>query len=423
MARRQKFHLRWTTVTYRSVAAVFFCIALVAGLIAYLIFPEPFRAAARSMSGAISRGLNKVAGDQPVVSSGPQQAKFTAIEGTVRVKKAISGTWVNADLRLPLEKGDVVQTSSEGMAKVNFVDGTNYTVKPDSLIVIEENSTSSGQQTEVAVQLTIGTVDLATGTYGRGSKSQVKVSGAVASLAPSSTATAHNDPRADAHEIQVKNGSAEVTRGNQTVPLSAYERVSFQDTSATMTKTKEIAPPVLINPSNMSPIFVAGSSTPVDFTWTPIETAQAYRFRLSRNSFFSSTIIDRKVSTAGTRIAGLAEGPYYWTVQSLDINGKESVVPETNRFTVITKGAEKVSVMLETDPREWVQHGRVLEIKGRTEANAKVIVNNHEVPDVKPDGNFSYFTDPLPVGENVITITAQNARGGVRTKQEKVVIQ
>ena len=31
--------------------------------------------------------------------------------------------------------------------------------------------------------------------------------------------------------------------------------------------------------------------------------------------------------------------------------------------------------------------------------------------------------DPLAIGESVITITAQNARGGVNTQQKKVVIQ
>ena len=49
----------------------------------------------------------------------------------------------------PLEKGDVVQTGSEGMAKIVFNDGTNYTVKQDSLIVIEENSANERQQTTV----------------------------------------------------------------------------------------------------------------------------------------------------------------------------------------------------------------------------------------------------------------------------------
>ena len=70
-----------------------------------------------------------------------------------------------------------------------------------------------------------------------------------------------------------------------------------------------------------------------------------------------------------------------------------------------------------------VQHGHVIEIKGKTEANARVMVNGQEVPIVSTDGGFQYFTPPLPNGENLITVTAQNTHGGVRTVQKKVVIQ
>ena len=97
-----------------------------------------------------------------------QQAHITALDGTVRVKKASSNSWVTADYNVPLEKGDVVQTGSEGMAKIVFTDGTNYTVKQDSLIVIEENSANEQQQTNVAVQVSTGTVDLSTGNLRAG---------------------------------------------------------------------------------------------------------------------------------------------------------------------------------------------------------------------------------------------------------------
>jgi hypothetical protein len=53
------------------------------------------------------------------------------------------------------------------MAKVVFNDGTSYTVKQDSLIVIEENSANDQQQTNVAVAVSTGTVDLSTATYSR----------------------------------------------------------------------------------------------------------------------------------------------------------------------------------------------------------------------------------------------------------------
>jgi hypothetical protein len=45
------------------------------------------------------------------------------------------------------------------------------------------------------------------------------------------------------------------------------------------------------------------------------------------------------------------------------------------------------------------------------------------VPVVGGDGGFQFFTSPLPAGENVITVTAQNSKGGVRTEQKKIVIQ
>ena len=99
--------------------------------------------------------LERIAGMAPPPeksSAGTEkQARFTAIEGGVKIKKSSSNTWINADYNIPLEKGDVVQTGSEGMAKVVFNDGTNYTVKQDSLIVIEENSANDQQQTHVAV--------------------------------------------------------------------------------------------------------------------------------------------------------------------------------------------------------------------------------------------------------------------------------
>jgi len=65
----------------------------------------------------------------------------------------------------------------------------------------------------------------------------------------------------------------------------------------------------------------------------------------------------------------------------------------------------------------------VIEVMGKTEVGARVMVNGREVPLVSDDGTFHYFTPPLPNGENVITVTAQNVNGGVNTRQEKVVIQ
>lgn len=412
-------------MTYRSVLLALLGFAFLLAAVSYVLLPQQTKAAFNWTNQVFGDLLSKAglaldSASKKEVNVGPQQAHFTNIDGTVKVKKANSNTWVAADYGLPLEKGDVIQTASEGIAKVVFADGTSYTVKQDSLIVVEDNSVNANQQTQVSVQVTTGTVDLATATFAQGSRSQVRVAGATATFAPESSAQVHNDPRGDQHEILVKKGTGEVTRGTETVRLSDYEKVSFKNDSPKMARTKELGPPILIGPSNMAPIFTSGKIAPVQFLWTPMENVGGYRLRVSRNPYFSSTVIDEKVK-GSELLAQMPEGAYYWIVQSLDQSGRESVESEKNRFTIIPKGAESVSIPLEIE--NFVQHGHVIEVRGKTEASAKVMVNGQEVPLIQSDGSFQFLTPPLPTGENIITVTAQNTRGGVNTKQKKVIIQ
>jgi hypothetical protein len=421
--RKSGIHVAWTTVTYRSVVLLILAAVVVLFIALRMAFPQFTENSLKAGEHLGSKLLERVAGMAPTVGSGvstAQQAHFTALDGTVRVKKGSS--WVAADYNIPLEKGDVVQTGSEGMAKVVFNDGTSYTVRQDSLIVVEENSANDQQQTNVAVAVSTGTVDLSTATYSQGSKSQVIVAGATASLSPQSAAQVHNDPKANEHEILIKKGTGEVTRNGETVKLANWEKVSFQGQQSRLEKAKEIGPPTPIAPANMAPLFSAGEATKdVSFSWTPMANAVGYRLRISRNPYFSSTLVDKKVNTAAVTVTSLGEGAYYWMVQSYDTGGKESVESEKNRFTIISKGKQTEAIALELNP--FVQHGHVIEVTGRTQTGARVMVNGSEVPLVNPDGGFYYFTPPLPTGEAVITVTAQTAQGGVNTQQQKILIQ
>lgn len=423
--RKPGIHVAWTTVTYRSLILLILGVLLLFGIAIRFTFPQFTQNTAKRAGNIFGALLERVAGMSTSTGTGvvtAQQAHFTALDGTVRVKKGSGNSWVAADYNIPLEKGDVVQTGSEGMAKVVFNDGTSYTVKQDSLIVIEENSANDQQQTSVAVAVSTGTVDLSTATYSQGSKSQVIVAGATASLAPESAAQVHNDPKADQHEILIKKGAGEVTRNGETIKLANWEKVSFQGPQSHLEKAKEIGPPTPIAPANMAPLFSSGEATKdVEFSWTPMANAIGYRLRLSRNPYFSSTLVDKKISTAAVTVTNLGEGAYYWMVQSYDAAGKESVESEKNRFTIISKGKETESIDLELDP--FIQHGHVIEVTGKTQIGARVMVNGSEVPMVSSDGQFHYFTPPLPTGEAVITVTAQTAQGGVNTQQKKIVIQ
>ena len=424
---KPELYVAWKTVTYRSVIMALLGVALIFGAVMHVAFPKFTDSTVKAAGEISARLLEKVAGLAPPLK-GPsaavsQQAHFTALDGTIRVRKGNGNSWINADYNVPLEKGDVVQTGAEGMAKIVFNDGTNYTVKQDSLIVIEENSANDQQQTNVSVAVTTGTVDLTTATYVQGSKSQVIVAGAKASLAPDSSAMVHNNPKDDQHEILVKKGSGEIQRNGEVVHLSNWEKVSFHSESKTMERATEIGPPAPITPGNMMPVFMnAGEkSKEVEFAWTPMTNAAGYRLRISHNPYFSSLLMDRKVESQSVVVTGLPVGAYYWSIQSYDAAGKISVESEKNRFTIIVKAKEKTEMSLDLDP--FVQHGHVIEVKGKTETGARVMVNGREVPIIGDDGSFHYFTPPLPNGESLITVTAQNLKGGVNTRQEKVIIQ
>jgi hypothetical protein len=423
--RKPGIHVRWQTVTYRSVALLILAGVAILFVGMRIAFPQFTDNGVKAAGGMASKILERVAGMSPPSGSGAftaQQARFTALDGTVKVKKGTGNTWVAADFNIPLEKGDVVQTGSEGMAKVVFNDGTSYSVRQDSLIVIEENSANDQQQTNIAVTVSTGTVDLSTATYSQGSRSQVIVAGATASLSPDSAAQVHNDAKSDQHEILMKKGTGEVTRNGETVRLADWEKISFQGTQAHMEKGQEIGPPTLISPANMMPIFSASESIKdVEFSWTAMTNATGYRLRISRNPYFSSTLVDKRVNTSAVTVTSLGEGAYYWMVQSYDAGGKNSVESEKNRFNIISRGKQAEAINLELDP--FVQHGHIIEVAGRTESGARVMVNGSEVPMIASDGTFRYLTPPLPNGEAVITVTAQTKQGGVNTKQKKILIQ
>ena len=67
-------------------------------------------------------------------------------------------------------------------------------------------------------------------------------------------------------------------------------------------------------------------------------------------------------------------------------------------------------------------HGDVVEVMGRTEPGAALIINGEEVADIKSDGTFRYFTPVMTRGSHEIVITGQNRRGGTAIKRVEVVI-
>jgi hypothetical protein len=426
--RKSAFQISYVTITYRSVLMGTLAVMSVAAIVMYFTFPDTTNRLIMSGELGLEKLLTKVGlinahADRQIGDPGPQQAHFINIDGVVRVKKASSNTWVTADYSLALEKNDVVQTADEGIARVRFADGTNYTVKPDSLIVIQENSVNESQQAKVAVQVTTGTVDLTTASaMAKGSKSQVIVAGATATFSPESAGEVQNDPRNDQHSILVKKGGAEVQRGSEDVKIVENEKVAFTSDSPAMVKTKEIGPPVLMDPKSGDNVQLDPKSKGVTLTWAPVDGVHTFHVKVAKNQFFTGPLlVDQNWTHLELVLANLTPGSYWWEVQSVSDNGKLSATSERNKFTVVPYAENGAKIPLEIV--SLIQHGHVFEIKGQTEPGARVMVNGQEVAMINPDGTFHHFTNQLPTGENWITVTAQNSKGGYGLVSRPVNIQ
>jgi len=417
--RGRALEVEWTTISYRTIAIYLVVAFLVLLGILYLISPS-------FVINTAKRVLETVAANPsaPQPTTSRKEAHFVNLDGTVRIKKAASSQWIRADFNSSLERGDFVQTGSDGVARIIFADGTNYTLKPDALIVVEESREDPvTRATKVAVQVTSGAVDLATGHFETpGSTSQVSFADAVANLNEESRAVVRNDPDKNVHEITVDSGQAAVTRGSTTVQLGQYEQVSFAAQQPGLVRSKVIAPPSLLTPQNMELKLVQDpKATSLEFSWTEVPQAKAYHLQISPSVMLSNFVVDKKVSgRTSIPVSGLDEGTYYWMVSAIDLKGVESQPSQANRLNLVQQLAGSEAYLEVSDP---IQHGRVVEVQGKTEPGSTVIINNEQVFSIQPDGTFRGFTSPLHSGSNQVTITAQDRKGNTKTIRKTVVIE
>jgi hypothetical protein len=410
----QKVEVYWHTVTYKTVIIfVSILLAVVLGGI-YLVFP-----------GASGSVLNKIAESltrpsTPSTSPTAKQARFVNLDGKVQVKKVNSVQWANADYQLTLDKGDLIQTGSEGVARLQFADGTTYTVKGDTLVTVEENMIEQDRATRVGVHIQAGQVDLATPTWNvPGSKADISFENAVASLRENSHAEVRSDPKTQEQQMTVNEGSAELKRGAEKVEVAQWERVTFP-TDGKITKEQVLAPPDLISPLNLQPIIVADTKRePVHFEWKAVATAKAYLLQISKSTLFNKVLYEKRTADTSLDITGLEPGDYFWKVRAVDNKDAMSDLSDPYKFTLVVQGKEQ-EMLLEVDSTEL--HGNLVEVSGRTEPGATLIINGEKVADVRADGTFHYFTSPMSKGSHAIVITGQNRRGGTAIKRVSIVI-
>ena len=404
----------WHAVTYRSVILYILAFIVVFVAASYLVFPDSFTSLVRHLSAALQPK------DSSPASANLRGARFVNLDGKVQVKRVNSVQWSTADYQMTLDKGDLIQTGPDGVARLAFADGTTYTVQAQTLVTVEEIYVPPNSASSVGVHISAGAVDLTTGTWQiPGSKAEVSFEDAQAILHENSHADVKTDPSTKQNEITVAAGTADVQRGGQQLQVSQWQRASFTQ-GGPITKTDVLAPPGLVQPVNLQPIIVPDPKrTPIRFEWQPVQTAREYELEISDTMMFTRVLADKRTTDTAVEVTGLGPGEYFWTVKAIDAKETSSDPAGAYKFTLVEQDKEQ-SMPLDVDPVQF--QGKVVEISGRTEPGAALLIDGEAVADIGPDGRFRFFTEPMTTGDHVIVITGQDRRGGTATKRIPVVV-
>ena len=407
----RRVEVYWHAVSYKTVAVFVLLVAGVVFASVYFVFPSVYAFVAKRVANAVATP------DPDPLAAGQSKIKFVNLDGKVQVKRVNSVQWVDADYHTVLDKGDLIQTGSDGLARIAFADSTSYVVKPETLVTVEENSMTH-DQTSTSVHINTGQVDLSTASSPN-SHAAVSAGDFTAQVRPNSRASVKADPNTKEGEITITNGSATVEHGQERVEIGTYQRALIPN-NGVITKSDVLAPPVLSEPRNLAPIVTENPKTAsVHFEWKPVPDAISYTLRISATNMFTKMVREVKVPGATADVSGLDAGDYFWNVIAVDSKKQTSEPSEAFKFALFAQGKAQ-EMALEISGTQL--HGRVAEISGRTEPGAALIINGQPVANIAADGNFRYFTEALEPGEHTIVIIGQNRRGGTARQQFTIVV-
>ena len=134
---------------------------------------------------------------------------------------------------------------------------------------------------------------------------------------------------------------------------------------------------------------------------------------------FTRIVAEKNTTAVTADLTGLEPGDYFWSVTATDVKKRASAPSEPFRFTLVAQGKGE-EMVLEIDSPEI--HGSIVELTGRTDPGAALIIDGETVADIQSDGRFRYFTQTLTRGSHEIVIIGQNRRGGTAVKRVPIVI-
>lgn len=347
--------------------------------------------------------------DQQGMTEAPTNAaRIMSYEGEVRITRAATRETIVVTKETYIAAGDTIQTQADGRATVQMLDGSVYTVRPNSTVVVRDNSSIFGG-VNVRVALDDGQMNVRTDTQSENGQNVVEMLDSETKLRSETDASFNTADGSG--EIRISRGSVETSVGGVKSTINENQYAAIDETKL-RTKENLLQPPTPKLPTNLAQIDGAsGNGVSVAFSWEDpsSESIGRYHIQVARSPYFSTDtiLIDRPMLTSKSqRLAGLTPGNYYWRLKSTARSGQISEWSEPSKFTVVRRDtASAISVS------DWSVErvgGNVFMISGRTQSGLLVRAQSREVF-ASGDGSFKLQVS-TPLSE--IAVEFVNDRGG-----------
>lgn len=327
-------------------------------------------------------------------------ARFANIEGSVTVKRKSEMSFESASLSMALKEGDTIQTGSGARAVIIYEDGTKYTLKPGSTLIIRE---SARKQKRVTNDLEGGGVNVSTGKDS--DKHFIKSGNIKVGVGEGTDSTINNQDNKTT--VVVTGGLATLFFGDGKEQTVAQDQVAEVD-KANVKLSELPPPPRLSKPESSKELVVEQNKPDVEFVWATIANAQSYTLEVSLTMAFTEQSIKLRVKDIKeTRYKWTTPfgGPIFWRVQAITKNQIETKWSEPSSVRINIKGLPikiELTKQIQVAPQFW-------ELEGNTEPGVRLRINNTQVP-VDSNGHFRKDL-PLPVNQKQIVLEAFGPNG------------
>lgn len=343
----------------------------------------------------------------------PEGARIASFEGDVRVIRATTRETLPASLKTQLYPGDTVQTQSDGRARITLADGSSLVIRPNSTVIIRDNTSGEGGQKNIRVKVDNGQINVRTEQQPEGTNNVVETSQTQSRLASETASTFNVNPDKTA-EIRVQSGQLETTTNNgEKTIIRSNEYVSVNPAGTIGQRERLLEIPLPSGPRNLERVATGASgAASVTLRWNRPQSGAAahYRVEVASSPFFvpAGKVIERdQLASSEFNASDLRPGDYFWRVRATARSGQASDWSEPLKFTVVSQ-ATGGSLSFSETAAEYVG-GQIYVIRGRTQPGTTVSSLGREI---LSDSSGSFRLQiTAPEGAREVTIEAHDQQG------------